>query len=92
MKTATFTDLRQNLKKYFDSVIDDSDTVIINREGGSGIVIMSLDEYNSLIETEYIMSSTETMKRIKDGAQSITEGRGKRIKSVDELIDFADKL
>ena len=92
MKTATFTDFRQNLKKYFDSVIDDSDAVIINREGGSGIVIMSLDEYNSLVETEYIMSSAETMKRIKAGTQSIAEGRGKRIRNVDELIDFADKL
>jgi antitoxin YefM len=54
--------------------------------------MMSLEEYNSLKETEYIMSSRETMKRIKEGAQSIADGRGKRIKSVDELNEFANSL
>ena len=61
MKTANYTDLRANLKGYIDSVIDDYDTVIVNRGNGKGVVMISLDEYNSLKETEYIMSSPETM-------------------------------
>jgi antitoxin YefM len=92
MRTTNFTDLRKNLKEYLDSVINDSDTVIINRDGNSGVVIISLDEYNALKESEYIMSSPETMQRIKEGAKSIAEGRGKRIKGVKELNDFADSL
>jgi antitoxin YefM len=92
MITANFTDLRNNLKSYLDSVINDSDTVIINRAGGSGVVMMSLDEYNSLKETEHIMASAETMRRIKEGAQSIAEGRGKRIRNADELNCFANSL
>ena len=71
MKTASFTDLRKNLKDYLDSVINDYDTVIINRDGNTGVVMISLEEYNSMKETEYIMSSPETMTRIKEGAQSI---------------------
>ena len=92
MKTATFTDLRKNLKNYLNAVTNDSDTIVINRNGSAGVVMISLQEYNALKETEYIMSSPETMRRIKEGAQSITLGRGKRIKSMDELSEFADSL
>lgn len=62
MRTANYTDLRANLKGYIDAVIDDYDTVIINRGNGKGVVMISLDEYNSIKETEYIMSSPETME------------------------------
>ena len=63
MRTANYSDLRQNLKTYIDSVIEDSDTVIINRGGGAGVVLMSLDEYNS----------------IKAAEQEIRDGKGKVI-------------
>jgi len=36
------------LKGYIDSVINDSDTVIVNRGAGTGIVLMSLEEYNAI--------------------------------------------
>ena len=52
MKTTNYTDLRANLKGYIDSVIDDCDTVFINRGNGTGVVMISLEEYNSLKETE----------------------------------------
>lgn len=76
MKTANFTDLRSNLKGYIDSVIDDSETVIVNRGKGTGVVLMSLEEYNSLKETEYIMSSPQTMEEIRTGEKDLEEGRG----------------
>ena len=65
MRTANYTDLRANLKGYIDSVIDDCDTVVINRGNGTGVVMISLEEYNSLKETEYIMSSEQTMNDIR---------------------------
>lgn len=73
MRTANYTDLRTNLKSYIDSVIDDYDTVIINRGNGKGVVMISLDEYNSLKETEYIMSSPETMAAIRQGEEDIKD-------------------
>ncbi|OJU48063.1 MAG: prevent-host-death protein [Bacteroidales bacterium 45-6] len=76
MKTANFTDLRSNLKGYIDSVIDDSETVIVNRGKGTGVVLMSLEEYNSLKETEYIMSSPQTMEEIRTGEKDLEAGRG----------------
>ena len=84
MKTANYTDLRTNLKGYIDSVIDDCDTVIINRGNGTGVVMISLDEYNSLKETEYIMASPETMADIRQGEEDIKNGKGIEV-NLDEL-------
>ena len=75
MRTTNFTDLRNNLKKYLDAVTNDSDTVIINRDGGTGAVLISLDEYNAIKETEYIMSSPAMMEAIREGERDIKEGR-----------------
>ncbi len=92
MQATNFTDFRKNLKGYLDSVVNDSDTIIINREGNKGVVIMSLDEYNSIKETEYLMSSPETMRAIREGEQSITEGRGIRFENFEEFQKWADSL
>ena len=75
MRTANYTDLRANLKGYIDSVIDDCDT---------GVVMISLEEYNSLKETEYIMSSEQTMNDIRKGEEDLKAGRGIEV-NLDEL-------
>ena len=76
MRTANYTDLRTNLKGYIDSVIDDCETVIVNRDNGSGVVLISLDEYNSLKETEYIISSPQTMEDIRQGEADLKTDKG----------------
>jgi antitoxin YefM len=83
MKTTNYTDFRSRLKDYIDSVIDDSDTIVIHRGRGRGVVLISLDEYNSRVETEYIMSSPEMVRRIKDAEKNIRDGRGKKIATSD---------
>ena len=82
MKTTNYTDLRANLKGYIDSVIDDCDTVFINRGNGAGVVMISLEEYNSL--KEYIMSSEQTMNDIRKGEEDLKAGKGIEV-NLDEL-------
>lgn len=48
MLTASISDFRRDIKSYLDEVADNFETLIIHRGKGRGIVIMSLDEYNSL--------------------------------------------
>ena len=84
MRTANYTDFRTNLKSYMDAVIDDCDTVIINRGKDTGVVLISLEEYNSLKETEYIMSSPETMEAIRKGADDIKNDKGIKV-DLDDL-------
>lgn len=58
METVNYSDFRSNLKHWFDKVINDVSDVIIKRKGGKDLVLMSLDEYNSLKETTYLLSGT----------------------------------
>ena len=88
MRTTNYTDLRANLKSYIDAVIDDYDTVVVNRGNGKGVVMISLDEYNSLKETEYIMSSPETMEAIHKGEEDIKSGNSISQKEGESIEDF----
>jgi antitoxin YefM len=64
MLIATISDFRKNIKKYLDSVSDDFETLIINRGQSSGVVVISLDEYNSLNATQHELSSLANEKRL----------------------------
>ena len=56
METVNYTDFRSNLKHWFDKVVNDVSDVIIKRKSGKDLVLISLDEYNSLKETTYLLS------------------------------------
>ena len=84
MRTATFSDFSSNIKNYFNSVIDNCDSIIVNRNSDEAAVLLSLDEYNSLMETLYLMSSRDTMADIRKAEQDIKEGKGMEV-NFDEL-------
>ena len=56
METVNYTDFRSNLKHWFDKVVNDVSDIIIKRKSGKDLVLISLDEYNSLKETTYLLS------------------------------------
>lgn len=56
MKVVNYTDLRLNLKKWLDLVVDDVEELIIKRKNNKDLVLISLEEYNSLKETNYLLS------------------------------------
>jgi antitoxin YefM len=64
MLTTSISDFRKDIKRYFDKVIQNSETLIINRGKDNGVVIMSLAEYNSLCATQHELSSKENEKRL----------------------------
>ena len=84
MITATYTDLRSNLKGYLDKVVRDSDNVVVNRGKGTAVVIMSLEEYEAMQETEYIMSQPDLVDAIRQGDEDIKNGNYE-IVDLDEL-------
>ncbi len=83
MRTTNYTDLRNNLKSYLDKVISDSEPLIVHRSGNESVVVISLDEYNSIKETEYIKSSPVMLERIKAAEVDLQSGKGKVIKTTD---------
>lgn len=59
MNVTSFSDARNNLKSILDKVVNDADCTIITRRDASDCVVMSLDYYNSLMETVYLLKSPE---------------------------------
>lgn len=57
MLTTSISDFRKDIKKYLDNVTENFETLIINRGKDSGVVVISLDEYNSLNATQHELSS-----------------------------------
>jgi len=66
MKAITVSNFRTNLKSHLDEVSKNSEVIIIPRNNNEkdAIVVMSISEYNSIIETEYLMKSPENKKAI----------------------------
>ena len=56
MRVVNYTDLRVNLKKWLDLVVNDVEELIIKRKNNKDLVLIPLEEYNSLKETTYLLS------------------------------------
>ena len=75
MIAANYSEFRTDLKKYLDSVEDDNETLIIKRKTGKGAVLISLDEYNSLMETMHLLSSKKNADRLYESLQQLRSGK-----------------
>lgn len=74
MLTTSISDFRKDIKRYFDKVTQNFETLIINRGKDSGVVIMSLSEYNSLCATQHELSSKENEKRLDSAIDKLKSG------------------
>ena len=74
MLTATITDFRKDIRKYLDSVTNNFETLIINRGKDNGVVVISLDEYNSLCSTQHELSSKINEKRLDSAIDKLKRG------------------
>lgn len=75
MIAANYSEFRTRLKKYLDSVEDDNETLIIKRKSGKGTVMISLDEYNSIMETLHLLSSKKNADRLYESIQQMKSGK-----------------
>lgn len=76
MLAANYSEFREDLKKYLDSVEQNNETLIIKRSKGNGTVMISLDEYNSLMETVHLLSSKINADRLYEAIKQIKDGKG----------------
>jgi antitoxin YefM len=72
MKVVNYTDLRLNLKKWMDLVVNDVEELIIKRKDNKDLVLIPLDEYNSLKETSYLLTGKNRDVLMK----SLSEAKG----------------
>jgi antitoxin YefM len=83
MNVMSFSDARNNLKSVLDKVTNDADCTIITRRDAGDAVVMSLDYYNSLMETVHLLRSPENAAHL---AASIDQYRAGKT-SQKELVD-----
>lgn len=84
MIAANYTEFRTGLKKYLDSVEENNETLIIKRGTGNGTVLISLDEYNSIMETVHLLSSKANADRLYESIKQIKEGKKVRKNLIEE--------
>jgi len=56
--------------------VEDRAPVLITRQNGESCVLMSLEEYNSLEETAYLLRSPKNARRLMDSIESLKSGKG----------------
>ncbi|MGB1393606.1 MAG: type II toxin-antitoxin system Phd/YefM family antitoxin [Flavobacteriaceae bacterium] len=83
MQITTVSDFRKDIKMYLDRVVKNFETLIINRGKDSGIVVMSLQEYNSLMATNHELSSRKNEQRLDSAIDKLKKG----VTSNRELIE-----
>ena len=75
MIAANFSEFRAELKRFLDSVEDDNETLIIKRKSGKGTVMISLEEYNSIMETLHLLSSKKNADRLYESIEQMKAGK-----------------
>jgi len=83
MRVVNFTDARNKLKQLIDQVVADADFTVISRRDAPDAVVMSLDTFNSVMETAHLLKSPANARHL---AKSIAQYRKGRVK-VRKLLD-----
>ena len=84
MIVANYTEFRTHLKEYLDSVEENNETLILKRGSGKGAVIISMDEYNSIMETMHLLSSKKNADRLYESIDQIKQGKRLRKKLIED--------
>ncbi|MDR3602102.1 MAG: type II toxin-antitoxin system prevent-host-death family antitoxin [Desulfosporosinus sp.] len=84
MLAVNYSTYRNNLKEYCDRATDDNETIIVTRKGEKNVVLMSLDEYNNIMENLKILKNPSYFIELFQSLQQLNEGKIV-IKTMEEL-------
>lgn len=77
MRAISYTSARGNLAKTMKKVCEDHDPVIITRRTNEAVVMISLEDYEALNETAYLLQSPRNAKRLLESIEELESGKGK---------------
>ena len=84
MKIVSFTEARNGLKAVLDGVVNDADTTVITRRDAEDAVVMSLDYYNSLMETVHLLRSPANAAHLNRSIEQFKTGKVTQRALIDE--------
>jgi antitoxin YefM len=74
METISYTNIRQNLAKTMNRVCDEHDFVIVTRQSAKPVIMMSLEDFNSLQETMYLLKSSKNANKLFESLGQLAKG------------------
>ncbi len=77
MRAITYTNARNNLAGTMKKVCDDHAPIIVTRKNNEAVILMSLEDYEALIETAYLMQSPKNAKRLIDSVKELNADKGR---------------
>lgn len=83
MRTLSYTESRAKYAEVLDAVVNDREAVVITRAGHEPVVIVSLEDFESLRETAYLMRSPTNARRLLDAMERLEAGDGQTHDLVD---------
>jgi len=84
LKVVNFTEARNNLKSVLDKVVEDSDYAVITRRDAEDTVVMSLDTFNSIMETFHLLKTPANAKHLMTSIEQYRKGSIKERETADE--------
>jgi antitoxin YefM len=84
MLVANYSEFRTGLKKYLDEVEQNNETLIVKRGAGKGTVMISLEEYNSMMETAYLLSTRANRMHLEESIAQMNAGKRHEIKLIED--------
>lgn len=84
MIATNYSDVRQNFKEYCDRTTNDFETIIITRERGENVVLMSESEYNNLLENLHVRSNPEYYNELLESIEQLKKGKGQQRELLNE--------
>ncbi len=77
MTAISYTAARGNLAKTMKKVCEDHDPVIITRQNAESVVMLSLEDYEAMCETDYLLRSPKSSQRLLESIDELNSGKGK---------------
>ena len=84
MRVVTFSEARNNLKYVLDQVVEDADYTVIKRRDSEDAVVMSLDTFNSYMETFHLLKSPANADHL---SKSIDQYKGGQVHERDLIYE-----
>jgi antitoxin YefM len=84
MQVVNYSEFRNNLAENLNMVNDNSEIVIVSRSKGKNVVVMSLDEYNSINETLHLISNERNQKRLDESIAEMRSGKSSKHKLIED--------
>jgi antitoxin YefM len=76
MDVFTYSDARANLKAVMDKVVDDCTQVVVTRQKGEPVVMVSLSDWNAMAETMHLLSTPANAERLRGSIRQLDAGKG----------------